>query len=134
MKREIKFRKLTDWAIDEDSNYVENSGFAYGTFNGENVSWEHPKGYAIYGEEDNTIGQYTGLKDYNGKEIYEGDIVEWIDEDEREHVDVVTWVGVGYFLYNPSYISMQYLYDNVEVIGNIHENKDLVEKYNLKIE
>lgn len=86
-----------------------------------------------------TAGQYTGLKDKNGKEIYEGDVVAFEDSDGGyEYPDVVVNTGIveygelRFYFTNRVAAEMDDFYikdgrcDDVEVIGNIHENPELL--------
>lgn len=75
--------------------------------------------------------QYTGLKDKNGKEIYEGDIIS--RENTYENNCVVKWddescgFTLNYIYFDESY-NMNEFWDDFEVIGNIYENKDLLKE------
>ena len=82
-----------------------------------------------------TVGQYTGLKDKNGKPIFEGDIVLASSQKWRCAV-VFDNVNARFICHTNDkpcrlvYVSMQYK-DNtsaLEVIGNIHDNPELLQR------
>ena len=113
--REIKFR-----AWDKANNRMDNDPFV-------NMKWydEQKEVYfnAVFGRTDleYVFMQYTGLKDKNGKEIYEGDIN---THDDGKKGEVVFYAGGFYFRYS----ELEYKaignfapFDRL-IIGNIYEN------------
>lgn len=81
-----------------------------------------------------TIGQCIGLKDKNGKLIWENDIMEaHIDEDFPEDVSrfKVEWNGKGWVENHPDGVDREYLDDfdteHFKVVGNIFDNPELLE-------
>ena len=155
--REILFRgkyskKSPDWIEgsfhrDEDTNICE---IAYRYYKKEG---ETKAGIWVYCVVDpETVGQYTGLKDKNGKKIFEGDIVDLfgmkgkvvqecgafgiafmktIDYDLLE--SKIPFNNSANFCFNDNFISFWEVFWNyeqddnslyeVEVIGNVHDNK-----------
>jgi uncharacterized phage protein (TIGR01671 family) len=98
------------------------------------IPYEHPNECIIENEgswyvDANTVGQFTGLRDVNGKEIYEGDII----NDETNCYSVVRYIEEqGQFIqqfkgghFGPLTVCDIKIFKD-KVIGNIHDNPELI--------
>ena len=132
MKREIKFRGKSE----------DNNEWVYGYFvdlnDGKepNIFGDHNDFYPVIPE---TVGQFTGIKDCKGQDIYEGDIISI----NGEHEKIVQYVDkeYGFCVANISDLpNARWMYvwrrpaqnwwndfnRKIEVIGNITDNPELL--------
>lgn len=131
--REILFRgKRNGYADQRDRDWLEGS-LLVGD-NGEyEICYGTPRVRIIYSVIPQTVGQYTGLLDKNGKRIFEGDICRNTRTDE---IVLVKWHGTfaGYIFWNKrkenenlfDFGELFRAYDKFEVIGNVHDNPELL--------
>ena len=129
MNRSIKFRfysnydkemyqlSLLDVGGDEDSCVYEGSNVPHETYDMKRVQRIS----------DGHLMQFTGLKDKNGTEIYEGDVIENDGDDAHE---VVTFDEGSFWLEGSTYTTPLHEVNTEaeEVIGNIHEHPHLLER------
>ena len=133
MKREIKFRA---WVKDEVKMVYSKKGENYISLDGSYYkiiyNMINSKGMILSKEDDNNIElmQYTGLKDKNEKEIYEGDIIKCtVTDNSADYLQIEA--GDKHSVLR--IISIPELYqeglsDDGEIIGNIYENKELLKQ------
>lgn len=137
MKREIKFRGKSTF---------NNQDWVYGSFAlvddtpsiiSESMSWEDGSEMILndwsYIHKE-TLCQFTGLYDKNGKDIYEGDIIQ-LQGRENKYNCLVDWninLGAWCISIEDKYVGVKPLgewlcEDKFEVIGNIYDNPELLE-------
>ena len=121
--REIKFRgfntKNNQWLygshiLNRGKHFVAPDEFADGK------TWED---YEVVPE---SVGQFTGLHDKNGNEVYEGDVVRYRPNNKTYQVvfkDGIFW-GEG----NNGCGAAAHFFPACEIIGNVIDNPELIEK------
>jgi uncharacterized phage protein (TIGR01671 family) len=122
--REIKFR----------GKRIDNGEWVFGW-----VSFQHNRAF-IHSDDmpyDNavevdpaTVGQFTGLKDKSGREIYEGDVVKYgdtIHEVVFEQRNNTAYFGLVYSPEETRSFGHYQDLQQIEIIGNVHDNPELLE-------
>ena len=137
MNREIKFRGRSvhtdDWCYgsfvnDPDEPYI----CGFDIWNNGTDEWREEK------VEPETVGQFVGLHDKNGKEIYEGDIIRSYGSKGNAIIHVVSYdeEHAGYIAHLPNRTKYDFGWGHIEqswvdefkkeVVGNVHDTPELL--------
>lgn len=130
MNRKIKFRA---WDIN-NKTWLKCGEMLLGYL----VAWETDNTFEVLGRGDYKVMEYTGLKDEDGKEIYEGDIIEggyfnMLTGEFSSRKHIVKYENaqfkaelIGHTPYGDTWLQ----FVKGKIIGNIYENPELLEKCN----
>lgn len=118
MKREIKFR----------GKRLINGEWAYGSLliQGSGRMCIYDATQCMREVQPDTIGQFTGLTDANGKEIYENDIVRVSISKDSIGVVKYSTDQASFIVQMKNSMQWFHLWNGYKVIGNIHDNMDLL--------
>lgn len=133
MNREILFRgKRLDNREWIEGDFIQSSAYADRAWITESKTIFDGEicGIRVREVDPSTVGQYIGLKDENGKKIYEGDVVSVVYLSGTTYEKKVT--GPVVYTESEFYVDTEYfgygIYDmSPKVIGNIHDNPELLE-------
>lgn len=134
MNRKIKFRGKTkvDFGNGDNEILIPKGTWIYGgiVFDDSERIWIDMKYYGQILVDENTVGQYTGLHDKNGKEIYERDIVKYRDS-RGEHIENVIFdkgcFYAGMHWGSSTRVAPKLINPRItEVIGNEFDNPELL--------
>lgn len=126
MNRKLKFRGKSF-----------NTGlWSYGDLRQDNI---RRKAYVEYEVDPETIGQFTGLTDCNGKEIYEGDMLSFTVFDvfggDRQYRGTVRYCGSRFMIWlsldGEVCLDLDWVIeqdDELEIIGNIYDNPEIIKR------
>lgn len=142
MTREIRFRgkhiDSGEWLIGDlvQDHFGDGSTKTYHIYPKD--AWNSPDCYEV---DPSTVGQYTGLKDKNRNEIFEGDIINWL----MHRTDRTGYIAEGYVEFRTNehafvvinmfttrdgrenVRNLSHCRKDLKVVGNIHDNPELLE-------
>ncbi|MFT8865979.1 MAG: YopX family protein [Lacticaseibacillus paracasei] len=136
MKREIKFRawdKVYECYLYDVQNAYDTLSGCVKDENGEDAGYDEECFAGFLDNDKYVVEQYTGLKDKNGREIYEGDIVRTGEDnigDPEPMIGQVIMREGSWLIENEKKQEAINLFSEItsrEVIGNIFENPELLE-------